>query len=1364
MHRLVPDFIVERFTAGEMSGAFRAAGLFVDVSGFSTVTNMLMTHGQLGAEVLARVMRTVFEPLLHSVYEQGGFVVTLAGDAFTALFPFDNPGEQGHQRALAAACAIQERMAVVSEHATTLGTFTLAVKVGVAAGDVDWGIVLSQDGSRAAYYFRGPAVDGCAAAEHCANPGDVVLAPDFYAAVQGLVTVELVTDASSLGDHYRLTTPTAPLPAPGPVKLPPIDLDVTARFYPPALVTQSYGGEFRHVINLFISLPTVRTEAQLAIFMGSLFELQNRYGGLLNRLDFGDKGAHLLLFWGAPMAHENDVERALDFILDLQIQTSIPINAGVTYHIAHAGFIGSSLREEYTCFGRGVNLAARFMTHAARGEIWVDEAVAGRAERRYDLEFEGMQTFKGFAEPQRVYVLYERQEEIEAMFQGELVGREAELAQLADFCAPLLEGQYAGVMVVRGEAGIGKSRLLHAFLTDAAYGVSETCQSFLAQTDEILQGAFDPFRYWLRRYFGQSQSQSEARNKRAFNRTLDRLIDATRNEALNGELDRTRSFLGGLVDLRWPDSLYEQLDPQGRHENSFIGLLSLLQAESLQRSVIVHLEDAHWLDEASRAFLARLVQALTADDRKSYPFALIVTTRPTGRETLLEGVAYRKIDLVPLAGDNLARLAQDQLGGAASPELLALVVERSEGNPFFAEQILRYLRGQDILALSGDGWRVVDETEASPLPTDVRAVLVARLDQLTQDVKEVVQAASVLGREFEIQVLARMLYETHALPEKIAQAEQAAIWAPLSELLYIFRHALLRDAAYHMQLQAQRQTLHAMALISLEGLYAEGATPQYGELAYHAEEAGLLDKARVYLQQAGDAAREAYENSLAIDYYNRALALVPADDADTRRKLLLAREDVWHLLGMRDEQQDDLGTLIDLAETSGDLRFEAEVALRRSRHAGVIGAHRSAIAAARDAVNIALKGGHIDQAAQGYRRWGWYLMRQTAYDEARQRLEQALAYARTAGNLEREADCLNSLGTLFLETAERTAALEYYQQARALYQQIGDQVGESSTWNNQGGVAYGQGKYADAIAFYERAFAIRRQIGNRRGEGNTLYNLGAALRHLGRYARARACHEGSLAIARQVGDRRGEGLVLNSLGLLAANLGDYATAWDNCEKSLGIFQEIGDRMLVTNAHTNLGSFAVEQGRFGEAERHYRSALDLARETARQPDVAFALDGLGWARLGLGQIKDARAFFQQAVATWQALGESHHLVHSQSGLARVALAQGEPLRAVALVDEILDFLNAHSLAGSGEPFSVHLTCVQVLQAVQDSRAAVVLEQAFAKLQEQAARISDDAMRRAFLHDVPDHRQLADAYQKLQALALNVADPHAPVEEN
>ncbi len=271
--------------------------------------------------------------------------------------------------------------------------------------------------------------------------------PVFYEQLSGQV------EADPVEGFYRVTTVHTPLPTPQPINLPPVNRDHLAHFYPPGVTRAQQSGEFRQIVTLFISLPTIRTEAQLRIFMQTLFSLQEQYAGLLNRLDFGDKGAQLLIFWGVPISYENDIQRALHFILDLQTQTAIPINGGITYHVAHAGYIGSSLRGEYTCHGRGVNLAARFMTSAPRGEIWVDEAAARRAGSGFDLEFEAEKSFKGFADPQKVYILFERKDRTEPLYSGRLVGREAELARLRHFVEPLDDGRSPGTIVIGANPG-----------------------------------------------------------------------------------------------------------------------------------------------------------------------------------------------------------------------------------------------------------------------------------------------------------------------------------------------------------------------------------------------------------------------------------------------------------------------------------------------------------------------------------------------------------------------------------------------------------------------------------------------------------------------------------------------------------------------------------------------------------------------------------------------------------------------------------------------------------------------------------------------------------------------------------------------
>jgi len=1359
MDRLVPTFVLEQYAAGEQGGRLTAAVLFIDVSGFAVITDTLMERGQHGAEVLAATMRAVFDPLVRAVYEQGGFITGFAGDAFTAVFSHEDEGAA--RDALAAAWRIARHARRQTAYETPYGAFAISVKAGLSLGDVAWGIVTAADGQRASYYFEGAAIDGAAAAQQHARPGEIVLDAPFCRACA--VQVEAVGEGAAHKTEAGAAQPSAPaayfrlvsieddLPPPRSPNLPEPEPDLLRRFVSPDVVRQRVSGEFRQVVSVAMSLPTVRTAAQLAIFAQTVFSLLKRYGGLLNRLDFGDKGAHLVLFWGAPVAHENDVERALNFILDLQEQTAIPLNAGVTYRIAHAGRIGGQWRSEYTCYGRGINLAARFMTTAPRGEIWVDENVARRAAAGFDLELEGPMAFKGFAGRQTVYALLERKETAETFYDGPLVGREAELAQLADFLRPLADGRSAGVIVVWGEAGIGKSRLLHAFRASRPLQAASPPARgngplwAFCQTDEILRRSLNPFRYWLRHYFGISAALADARNKRAFNRRLDDLIAGVVGQGLGdelaAELDATRSFLGALVDLRWPDSLYEQLDAQARYENTLAALSALLRAESVRQPVVVLLEDAHWLDEESKAFLPRLLQTLAASETttgRAYPIAIVATARPESDGLPLGDLDYDEIHLERLEGAEVARLVEDALGGPPAPSLLELVAERAEGNPFFAGQIVRFLQEEGRLQPTPAGWDLAAEPEptlsddppaaarepgpgyrgaAAPLPADVRALLAARLDRLPPDVRDVVETAAVLGREFEGRLLARMVgdgglqddaFQGTPLHAHVRAAEEAGVWSPLDGGRYLFKHALLRDTAYRAQVHVRRQELHALAVSALESLYAGELAGHYGELAHHSERAGddpaLVEKARRYLGLAGDAAAADYQNALALNYYDRALALTPAGDLEARYELHLAREAIFRLRGQPERRRQALATLAELAAALGDPEKAATVALRRAHQVYDTGDLSRAIALMDEATALARDADATGVVVEAYGFRASALKWHGRLEAAAQLAKEGRDLARAAGNRRAEGIFLNLLGMITLDQEAHDAAGDYFAES----------------------------------------LACARAAGDRRLQAQILNNLGKLLMEQHDYTAGQAYYEQALVIAREIGERSGEGLVLGNLGRIADVTGEHEKARDYYSQSLRIMREVGDRLLETYSLINLSAClnAIDDD---DAGRYADEALALARETGDPSAEAWALTYLGHCHLAAAKKEAAAAAYEEALAIRRELRQEALATEPAAGAAAVRLAQGDPDGALACLEEILPLLDGRPLEGTDDPLRVYLTAYRVLDAAGDPRAATILQSAVDILQAQAERIPDEDVRRSFLQRNPAHRAIRAAWQ-------------------
>lgn len=1296
MHRVVPELIVEKYRKGEFTGEFQAVGLFLDLTGFSSMTDALMQHGQNGAEVLANLMHGVFDPLVENIFNHGGKIVSFAGDGIMALFPISEDPTEVALHALTAAWTIQETLLTDPERQTIYGNFHFSVRIGIALGSVSWGILLSTGGEIATYYFRGSAVDEASDAEHTAKAGQVMLTESIWTLLRDEIRV------SPHASFHRLDGFAVEMPQPTPVVFPEVDLDISRLFMPEEVITQNVRGEFRQIVNLFMRFPDLSFE-ELQELIGVVFELHDQYGGLINRLDFGDKGCNMLMLWGAPVTYENDIGRALNFIVDLKARVEFPVTAGVTYYIAHAGYLGSAMCEDYTCYGWGVNLASRFMMSASDGSIWTDERIARRVKNRFDFEYKGSQHFKGFAAEEKVHAIVGRKS-LELFFEGEFVGREVELPRLIDDVRPLWQGGFAGLTVIWGEAGAGKSRLMY----ELKAALSHAGKNFLwalCNADQILRHSFNPFRYWLFRYFEIEPGIDNAAQMQAFDKKLNRLIENTQENELAGELDRLRTVLGSLLDLHWPDSFFEQLDAEGRYNNTLNVLIALIKAESLQRPVLLVLEDAHFLDEDSKVFLSRLKRALMTANR-AYSVAILVCSRRAGNAAFLdESFVDQSLELTSLSVQALSDLAAIYLGGSAAPELIDLLQSRSEGNPYFAEQILIYLKEENLLEMSHAGWRLSHRMQETALPTDIRALLVARLDQLPRSVRDVIQTAAVLGREFSVQHLAQMVPERISLDEEIAEAEHAHVWLAIRPFQYFFTHALLRDAAYAMQTHASRMELHALALQALENAYGEDVRHHYGELAYHAERAVLTEKAFHYLRHAAKSAGDAYQNNQAVDFYTRALAFVAPEDLVSQFDLLVERVELYARMGKRDLQWKDLTALERWAKYLDDKDRIAKTLMLQSSYYFATGNYLNSIDCAKGAETYSASLANTELALYTQVVWITALLRLGRLDEAMHRAQNALELSRTVGNRKEEGRVFTVMGLIALELKESFHAEKYLVEALEIAREIKDPALEARALSN---LATGEGSLN------------------------------------GNYALAREYYEQSYKIARQIGDRTSESAGLISLGFAAGIQGDFVAARSYHEQALLIAREIGNRYLEVNTLTNLSAlFCIEnEGQF--ALQHAQQAAELAQKTSETSGEAWAMLYIGHAYSLLGELTLAQAAYRKSIELRNQLDQPALSMEPIAGLVEAYLRLNDLASASREAEKILQYLGGGSnLNGTDEPLRVYYACYQFLEKKKDPRSRQILQSAMNLLEAQVSKFSDNAERNRYVENIPWRRAIRDA---------------------
>ncbi len=1148
MHHLNSYFILEQFERGLQHGRFSAVTLFLDISGFTHTTETLMTHGQQGAELLANIISNIFDPLVQFVYQHGGDITHFAGDAFQVIFPISGTAEKETvlAHALAAAQSMQTRMSAKATFPTAYGTFQFTAKIGLSLGDLEWGIIAGP--SQHIYYFRGTAVDECATAENLGQGGQIILHRRLYEQIQSWVTAVPVLD----NDTYLCVTAVQKQVALQRTKTSPPISAHTPTFTPKSLLNSNIQAEFRYTCNLFLNVKEVQTHTEITTFMQTFFATIAPYDGYVNRLAFGDKGCHLLIFWGAPISHENDISRALNFALELQKNSPVPIRMGITYGLSHAGFVGAPLREEYTCYGHQVNLAAHIMTQTDWGDIWLGERLLQHTQNEFTIARFGNIALKGVANLQPVYRLEGHQQEIQqSQYSRRMVGRETELQQLQTALAPIFKGTFAGIITVYGEAGIGKSRLIYELRQQLPTQMHAAISADLPQevrwlygpVDEILRQPLNPFRYWLRHYFQQSRVQTTEENKILFQQTLETLAAKLTDKAVINELTRTFSILGALLDLYWPDSLYEKLEPRLRAENKQLAFINLIKAETLLHPVILEIEDGHWLDNASKDLIGALTRNLA-----QHPLAILLTNRyqDDGSGFALPvdtAVPQQEIHLHYLPITGIQHLAEQIIAGTISPTILHFLMEKTNGNPFFAEQLLLNLKEQGHIqpeSANSTLYNFRTDFQLDDVPVNLRAVLIARLDRLIDETRQIVQMAAVLGQEFDIGVLKAMAVEFDDLNEFITQGESEQIWSAISKIIYAFKHALMRDAAYGMQLQAHLKHLHAFAALAYEALYADNLSEYYANLAYHYEQAEIEEKAIEYLKLAGDAAKNSYQNNIALNFYDRLLKYNLDDQ--TKIEILSAQGDIYYIQGNWQPAIPKLNHGIVLSKTISSVEKETNLRIQL----------------------------------------GTILCDMGKYDEAIDTLEKALVLASNYSNEHLLAKILTVKSRTHLYIGDNESALCIIKESLQLNQKLGDKFGTAMALSGIGGTYGMTHRYKKSLACFQDAILIFEELDEQVEISRPIHNAGLAHYFLGNFNEAVSFFQKAVFQSEKIGDRVSTLSAFHRLGQLyhAEKQIDQAIVY--FEKSTIISQELGDSGLPSATEPYLAWAYFSEGKYDKS--------------------------------------------------------------------------------------------------------------------------------------------------------------------------------------
>ena len=985
----------------------------------------------------------------------------------------------------------------------------------------------------------------------------------------------------------------------------------------------SIAGERKQVTVMFVdiarsmeltrSLDTERWGVVLDRFLAIAHGAVDEFDGTANQFT----GDGLMAVFGAPLASEDHAQRACLAALELHGRIApfadalvesdgveFAIRCGLSSGEVVVGSIGSALRLDFAPIGNISGLGQRMESLAPEGSTALSAPTAALVEGEFELRALGEFEVKGLGESQRVYELLgpgasgSRLDAVEPGDLSRFVGRDAEQATLDGGLERALAGEGRAVGI-RGEAGVGKSRLVREFARhcrDRGVRVDATRADTHGRTAPLR-----PVFELLRAFLGVGESDESTVARRRIEAALRDL-----SPAFEPDLPLLLDFLG----LSDPERPAERIDPEARRRRLFALVRGLVEARSRLEPAVIAIEDLHWLDAASADFVEELARAVAGTRT-----LLVATFRPEYEAAWTESPAYEELALAPLGSAASTRLLAELLGDDPSLDgLTEAIWTRTQGNPFFMEEVVRTLAESGRLVGDRGRYRLTGALDELLLPPTVQAVLGARIDRLGAREKELLQTMAVIGKEIDRAVLREVAgLERTELRDAVASLAAADFvvegrGAGLREMS--FTHPLTQEVAYASQLSEPRSDAHAAVAAAIERIHPDELDEWAAPLAHHSEAAGeRLQAARWHVRAA--------------------VWVVNSSPAEALRH--------WHRVR----------ALADEVERSPE-------------------ADRLASSAPTAILTVAWRIGIAHEEAVAI------------YAEGRSRLKASGSTASGRGESSLDLILLDvAYATNLLTGGREREGFELLRTANADAEEIGDPVLVLVVGTARAFAAAILGFCQECVEAADGSLRLvgdDRAAGTRLGSGtyyaNCLASRGVGLANLGAFDRALRDLDRALEVAAEFGDPEAECFSLVGRAWLRADMLEPQVALLDAERGAEIADRTGSNLSLVISHMGLARLRAECGDFDGARRAAERAAAVSSRhgtgLAWEPEI---LCHLAAARLGLGEKDLAREAAEEAVAIAERRSLKRAAVLARLGLGRVLMAT-EGVAGEAAIEEAL----------------------------------------------------------------------------------------------
>ncbi len=897
---------------------YEAAVLFSDISGFTTMSEALSRIGNEGAEEMSRILNNYFENIEEIVRNHEGYIQKTAGDSTTIFFIKDNNESYKDVLLKSIQCSVKIQELINSKFQyieTIAGIFKLAMKVGIDSGKV-YTRCVGNEYNGYNFILLGKPIKGSSDAESNAKSGEIWVSNNSLSHIENSIDFIKNENYSRIismkipSKDYNYIKPfnTSELEKEEQINLTnKIKGFIPEEIYNRIILGQtSFLAEHRKITAIFVRFEGMehiegKIEKQIQEYIVKMNNIILRYGGRLQEYEGGDKGDKILIYFGAPKTFENDAERALRCASDIiEEGAKLPFikqqHIGIATGNVYAGIVGYKLYKTYTTIGDIVNVAARLMQYAIEKKytIILESITFERIDKLIDYEKLDEIIVKNRKQPIQIYNLkgviknvykgYFERKQAEKM---PLVGRKKELQTFRDIINNVKESK-GQIVSILGEAGIGKSRLTDELISilfkENIKGYGGDCLSY---------GTSIPYFSWneiLKDFYQITNSDNEESKK-----LIEEFLYKVDNN-FTSKLPIVCNILGIETE---ENELTKHLDAKLRKENFFSIVLESLKYKSKEEDgLFIIVEDAHWIDSISLELLNYVCRNISEEK-----ILVLIVHRPLGDlpdrnfKEIFEYEHHMRFSLNYLEADETIELVNRKLNiEKISDDFKKLIVQRSQGNPFFIEEILNSLIDNGFIKYNKEKEKheILKDLSKIDIPDTIQDIVLSRIDRLDESSKLTLKVASVVGRQFKYNVL-KSIYPIELGKEKkelddllnnnlskLRILDLMKLDIPEPDIEYIFKHVITQEVSYSSLLFSYRRTLHEKI-----AQYYEKINPDRIDIiAHHYENTDNTKKKIEYFEKAAKQAENNYANQEAIEYYQKLISLIEDEIQKTKIHLL----------------------------------------------------------------------------------------------------------------------------------------------------------------------------------------------------------------------------------------------------------------------------------------------------------------------------------------------------------------------------------------------------------------------------------------------------------------------------------------------